>query len=253
MILRGVVMNDINKIQDKTNDKQSDSLLASNARRRLIKGSAVAVPIVMTLRSGAAMAASSTESCIARDQKLADSLNPKKFTNSNPDPFLRTEITITRLIKIKKQTDNAGQNPKWVFDKKSTANADGTFFKYRTVYAHGHGLTLFPSVWLNTGDPQLQFSDQGTTIDVFDSYADPAPAITGKKHFKRGSNNFVQDTSFGSNGLKEKYGLVVTDPFGNIQDDGFGPRVGRSVDHADLQANNHLTGSCWSSLNPNVP
>lgn len=248
------MVNNINQLQENTTDKKSDSVLTSNARRRLIKGTAIALPVVMTLRSGAAMAASSTESCIARDQQLANTLDPNKFTNSDTDPFLRTQITITRLIKIKEVRDSSGNHPKWVYDKKNTANADGTFFKRRTVYVHGHGLTALPADWLNTTEPQLQFSDQSTTIDVYDVYTDPLPAITAGNHFKRLANNFVQDTSFGINGIKEKFGLVVTDPFGGIQTDALnGPRVGQFVDHSDLQANNHLTGSCWTSLNPNVP
>ena len=76
-------MNNINQLQENTTDKKSDSVLTSNARRRLIKGTAIALPVVMTLRSGAAMAASSTESCIARDQQLANTLDPNKFTNLN--------------------------------------------------------------------------------------------------------------------------------------------------------------------------
>jgi len=245
------MVNNINQLQENTTDKKSDSALTFNARRRLIKGTAIALPVVMTLRSGAAMAASSTESCIARDQKLADTLNPIEFTEVDTDPFLRTPITITRLIKIKEVTNIGGNNPKWVYDTQPPGNA----LQYSIVYVHGHGLTApLPSNWLNTADPQLPFTNLVATIDVYNVYTDTTPAITAGNHFKQGLNNFVQDASFGINGLMEQYGLVVTDGFGGIQTDALGgPRVGQFVNHPDLQANNHLTGSCWNSLNPNVP
>lgn len=256
IVIKDVVMNDLNQIQEKNTAEQNDSLLDSNARRKMIKGTAIALPVVMTLRSGAAMASASTESCIARDQRLADDQNPNKFTNSDTDPFLRTETTITKLIKVKEEKDVDGQNPKWVYDKKNTVNGNGTFFKYRTVYAHGQGLSTLPTEWLNTSlSSQSKFSIQTDSVVVYDEYADEQPAINGTNYFKQGANNyFVQDTSFGSNGTKDKNGLVLTHPNGDIQTDELGgPRVGRSVNHGDVQDNNHITGSCWSSLNPMVP
>lgn len=239
------MMSVINKIQEKATVEKGDALPVFNARRRLIKGTVVAVPVVMTLRSGAALATASTDKCIARDQQFANDTKPKKFINSDDDSFLRTPVTITKLIKIKQETDSDGNNQKWVYDKK--ANGDQ---KLRTVYVHGHMLVSFPSLWLNTADPQGEFNDQGTTIDVYDNYAEADPDISSGAYFKRNSNNFVQDTGFG---YKEKQGMVTTFPDGTIQNDGRGPRVGRFVDHAELENNNHITGSCWNSLNPNTP
>lgn len=238
-------MSVINKIQEKTTTEGSEALPVFNTRRKLIKGTAIAVPVVMTLRSGAALATASTDQCIARDQQFANDTKPSKFTNSESDSFLRTPVTIIRLIKIKEEVDGSGLNPKWVYDKKP-----GGDMKLRTVYVHGHALATYPTLWLNTSEPQGEFNDQGSVLDVYDSYADPLPDISGGTYFKRNLSNFVQKMDFG---FREKYGLVTTFPDGTIQNDGQGPRVGRFVGHADLDDNNHITGSCWNSLNPNVP
>jgi len=74
------------------NDKQVASADAAahtaplKGRRRLVKGAMLAMPAVMTLRSGAALAAASS-----RCQANTGGADPNKFRN-NPDEFLRAEV-----------------------------------------------------------------------------------------------------------------------------------------------------------------
>lgn len=65
-------MTDNNQQIDNTEKTEVNHKL-SRRRRTLVKGAAGAIPVVLTLRSGAAIAASSVESCIVKDNRKAGS------------------------------------------------------------------------------------------------------------------------------------------------------------------------------------
>ncbi len=239
-------MNDESKVQEKiTQESNGDfKVLISDNRRKLIKGSALAVPVIMTLKSGALMAAASSESCIARDQKFADQENPGKFKKPNSDSFLRTEVTIAKLFRI---IFDLGSS-KWVYDKKTNGK-----LRKVTVYAHGHSLAPMPTTWEKSGLPLYNL--ETNIIDVFDEATDSTPALSATNCFNDGTFYYALDTGFSRDGYAEKYGLVVTSDSGAITTDELGgAKVGRFVGHSDVADDqNHLTGSCWSSLTPTSP
>ena len=102
----------------------------SKKRRALVKGSAAAVPAILTLRSGAALAATSTSQCIANNQLLAQRLDPDALpskTNFNGafsnDPWVRQTVQCRFL----RNGDPANQTDEfWVFEGPGST---GVWFK----------------------------------------------------------------------------------------------------------------------------
>lgn len=67
----------------------------SGGRRALLKGSAAAVPMVLTLRSGAALAITSAESCVLR---ASSSVSPTVITPDTGDNlYVRTAVQARQL------------------------------------------------------------------------------------------------------------------------------------------------------------
>jgi len=92
----------------------------SKKRRALVKGSAVAVPAILTLRSGAALAATSNGQCAANNQLLAQRLEPDALpskTNFNgafsTDPWVRQTVDC-RFLRNADQTNKTDEF--WVFE-----------------------------------------------------------------------------------------------------------------------------------------
>ncbi len=240
-------MNDKNQIQEKTITEHSEFSAAFNARRKLIKGGAIAVPVVMTLRSGSALAASSSNRCITNDQTNAQALLTadhlpefRSSSTNNVETFLREEVTRSQLIRIKRDPGDTF----WIYDK--DGNDD---LRTRVIYNYA-SMTPYPNEWLDTGATQRQYSAQGgLDIDVYDSATTGPPTgsivITGE-HFIEGTLNYVfEDAEIGI-----RHGLIMTTGSGEIIMDQFGnPRIGRLMSSSALQSM-HITTSCMTSLAP---
>lgn len=68
------------------------------SRRRLVKSALVAAPVVLTLRSGAALANASAYQCIQRDQARADAgANPLRTPDEPSDDWERRTVDVKRL------------------------------------------------------------------------------------------------------------------------------------------------------------
>ncbi len=241
------MMNNKNQSQEKPITEHSESSLAFNTRRKLVKGSVIAVPMVMTLRSGSALAASSSNRCIAQNQTFAqdrfDAGELPKFRNNptnNVETFFRREVTRSRLIRIKRDQTDAF----WIFDKNGSGN-----LRRRVIY--NYGLTdPYPNEWLDTAANQKQYLAQGVpNINVYDSETTGPPTgsivVTGE-HFIEGNFNYV----FEDAQIRIRHGLIMTTATGEIIMDQFGnPRIGRLVDAGTLNSM-HLTTSCMTSLAP---
>ena len=243
-------MNNKNQIQEKSITENSEPF---NTRRKLVKGSAIAVPMVMTLRSGSALAASSSNHCIAQnqlfaqDRLVAGELPEFRDSSTNSvETFFRKEVTSSQLIRIKSVT--VGADTFWIYDK----NADSSL---NTTVIYNYSLPINSSQWLDTATPQKNYVSQLSVdtqpIAVYDSEATgpgtpgEAIAITGER-FTEGGFNYVLDNT--QTGIR--YGLIMTDSFGNVILDQFSnPRIGRLVNSGTL-ASMHLTTSCMTSLAP---
>ncbi|QBQ54513.1 hypothetical protein [Nitrosococcus wardiae] len=88
-------------------DERSSSV--SKPRRTLLKGAA-AVPVIMTLPSGAAVAMSSynSEACIAKDQQLAWNEQPNWLVES-------TDTWVRKEVKARQLQSNSYSDPFWVY------------------------------------------------------------------------------------------------------------------------------------------
>lgn len=86
------------------------------SRRRLVKSALVAAPVVLTLRSGAALANASAYQCIQRDQARADAgQNPLLTPDEPQDDWERRAVT------VKKLKDNQN-NEFWVYEDPLSGN-----------------------------------------------------------------------------------------------------------------------------------
>ncbi len=221
-----------------TPDNQENERYTVNAktRRALLKGSAASLPVLLSFKSGAAMAMTSSERCIAHDEQLAETNKPAKFEDNNTDAFLRREV---KWIKLRQAVDVAGQ-----FRVELNTNGKP---KSAQVY---QPLSDTGDVYATTGNNQREVTAQGgANIDVYDA-AGVAILYTGEKFLHQNGTVYVVETR------RNRFGLVVTDNNGVALDDIFAtgsipsPRIGRFVDESNLDGQNHITESCWTSVNP---
>ncbi len=86
------------------------------SRRRLVKSALVAAPVVLTLRSGAALANASAYQCIQRDQARADAgANPLRTPDEPSDDWERRTVNVKRL-------KNDQDNGFWVYEDPDSGN-----------------------------------------------------------------------------------------------------------------------------------
>ncbi|BCG64822.1 MAG: hypothetical protein methR_P2615 [Methyloprofundus sp.] len=79
-------------------DKASIDQKVSGKRRLLMKGAAGTVPAILTLRSGAAFAMTSAETCIAKDNREAGTApSPDVLTVDNSDVWVRSQVACLTL------------------------------------------------------------------------------------------------------------------------------------------------------------
>lgn len=204
----------------------------SRVRRRLIKSGAFVPPVVLTLRSGAAVAQASTASCLATDRQAADEQHrqdPNFELSPTEDNWLRSRVTVREATRVRRK------NGKWFLR--------GTrVFK---VYSHeGKGAANWYS--LRPGKlSRKQFRDSGRTIEVYESLQSETPIIRGILLYRRGSRlrRYVGIQEY------EGYGIVATDDRGDplLGEDGR-PQIGAVVDASGNLQSQHVTASCWASL-----
>lgn len=216
---------------------ETDENKGFSTKRKLIKGSLVAVPVVMTLKSGAAMALTSTEQCIAKNKVFANSTKDSidKFADSGAGlPFIRTPVQKIELVSVLKDV----VTDRWVLT--------GGIETITNIYQHDG--TSNTGNWADTENLQTAFSPDPVNPSVA-VYVSPGGAIhkDPAELFKDSAGNYFY------NKIQEnKDGLVVFDNDGVALNDilGDGPRVGKFAETPNLNDQNHLTGSCWASLNP---
>jgi hypothetical protein len=203
----------------------------SPTRRRLLKGAMFVPPVVLTLRSGAVAAASSTSSCLIADQSAAQDADALA---SERDAWLRSDVDVRQARRIRKKKG------KWVL-KTNRAIA---------LYTHQpKGTYSWWSVKGKRGRRRWKYQDSGKTIDVYDRSGQVLLFSGGILMIRNGVNRrrYV--------GLPEDVpmlGLVELDEMGNIKKDEEGMPVVGKVEEAGGVGSIHATASCWASLHPNV-
>lgn len=205
-----------------------------STKRKLIKGSLAAVPVVMTLKSGAAMALTSTEQCIARSKTFANTNNPEKFADTGTGaPFFRTPVQKLVLVSVVEDIPSG----RWILT--------GGVEVITNIYQHD--TPVDPNNWAGTDDPQIAYSADlvNPTVDVYESAVGALVQSSAELYTDGSGGYFYKKTQ------ESKDGLVVFDDDGLVLSDILGgPRVGGFTDTPLLNGLNHLTGSCWASLNP---
>ncbi len=224
----------------------------SRVRRSLVKAAAIS-PVILTLRSGAAAAMTSAESCIVKDQQAAQQaaeMDPVLQTAdpSSPEPeeslaltshqdgWLRSPVVVRNIRRVRKKKG------KWIYKGKSP---------YVKVYTHQpKGRFSWWSYRNKRRKKSWNYRDSGQLIDIYDPTG-KFVLLTGGILMFRGPTKKIRYVGIPEQDI-EQYGLVALDESGAILQDEEGmPAIGMALEGGALQSN-HITASCWLSLNPNI-
>jgi len=210
----------------------------SNSKRKLVKSSAVAMPAILTLRSGAAFALSSTEACIAKDQQLAERQQPKWAVENHTGPWVRIECAyiVIKEAEVSKITIEKGhkQVEKRILVDKNDSNP-------------------FVVVLTDKGWRNLDF------VDSFGSHRFNKFVPRTKWFYfpNEGKRAEVVVMKSESGGQQRYFKIVEGNPYqgdnnssvwvlAQVDEDGSVVGFGSSTQY------NHITGSCWASVNPGL-
>ncbi|MGZ8216931.1 hypothetical protein [Methylomagnum sp.] len=205
----------------------------SATRRKLVKSSAFAPPVILTLRSGSVMAQASAATCLVTSQAAAQekaSADPEFEAASAEDGFLRSRVLVREARRVRKKN---GKYRLW--GKRS----------YK-VYVH-QGNTGKPWTSLRPGKlgKKFKLEDESKDIEVYDARG-ATMVLNGRLMHRRGypMRRFV--------GIQEQefYGLVQTDKNGEVLVDPETKEamVGAVVDPAETAQSQNVSASCWASL-----
>lgn len=210
------------------------------ARRKLIKTSAVAVPVVLTLRSGAATAAASAYGCVENNRNLIAELNDnkewKKFSASpGATPLMTVGVSRMRMYEVRK--DVVTGNWLTVLNKRGKT-------KKRTVV--NQDPATYPK-WWTTGNNNITAVVAAITpptqIDVYD-VKKPLEKILALA--ERRTDGFKDFAVFKIDNVYGLAAVELTDFSLAKCPDGQNRIV--KISQADLT---NLTYSCYCSINPN--
>jgi hypothetical protein len=99
-------------------EARSSQAVVSRGRRALLKGSAAAVPMVLTLRSGAALAITSAEECVERNINNTTALAVTEAQDVAGNPFVRRRVFARKI-------QASGGAEFWVYLPPATEEAAG--------------------------------------------------------------------------------------------------------------------------------
>lgn len=205
----------------------------SSIRRTLVKTGVFVPPIVLTLRSGTAIAQSSAGSCLTASQAAAQEAaeNNELVPKEVPDEWLRARILVKEARRVRKRQGE------WTFKGR----------KIVRVYAHENSSKdSFLSLRAGRSGRKWRLMDSGRTIEIRDPQTH-AIVLAGSLMY-RGGNPRRRFIAIAEN---EALGVVETDDQGQIVlDEDGNPSIVEIVDAAQPVA--AITASCWASLNPSV-
>ncbi|NOR79722.1 MAG: hypothetical protein GQ529_02645 [Methyloprofundus sp.] len=234
----------------------------SGKRRALMKGAAV-VPVVLTLRSGAAFAAVSTESCIVRDNKNAGNIKPAVLVNTGAnDTWLRrpgfyTELEQLIIPTLKRESSSIPSRVSTVSPSISDSPS-----KPAIASRPGSGDSSGFSNVAQSARPSI--SARFVVYTQEDPRIHPNALWQHELNIPNGSSNETYVISDIDNKLMEpatrrdqevyKYGtiteceiLIHIDPDTNLSDPS-NFKVGAANVLGDGESLPHISGSCWASI-----
>lgn len=202
----------------------------STKRRRFVRYSAVAVPTVLTLRSGAGVAqAMASINCAMKNQANAALLDPKKdlFIPSTigDDGFLRTEVIVRELREIIKP------KKKWEFK----LDGSNKWIEIQIYQSAAVDMGNVSNMWWTKSDIPEQVQDIDKTVKV---------EGVSYQQFTLDTRNFASVQE-----LPSCYGLLGVNMDGEIVPDDTGHL---SVGIYPSGAMTNITTSCMASVNPDA-
>lgn len=217
-----------------------ESAPKADARRRaLLKGSAAAVPVIMTLRSGAAIAEGSGGACLAAVRGSASTERPAPYVSTN-DTYLRTAIALITKGNLSRVEPKSGGGFKFPsqasnspYDIYQTNPANQIWWSVLIGASLGTLPQAFTLVGSFGGSTVTGASGGPKTGTVFSAGSVPT------YYFYEGDASQL---------TKSSYGLVVTDEWGSIvytDSSKTTQAVGYYSNYASAN-----TPSCYSSINP---
>jgi len=135
-------------------ENQTETMSPQNrlgiSRRRLVKSALALAPVVLTLRSGAALANASAYQCIQRDQSRADAgANPLRVPGESDDDWARQTVSVKKLQNTQQNTEF------WVYEDPQSPDT------WLTEEGSPVNLNDYNEVESGTGYIQILFEDIG--------------------------------------------------------------------------------------------
>ncbi len=196
--------------EDRKTEIENSPGQISQKRRTLIKSAAVAAPVVFTLRSGTAAALESIDTCVARDQEIAQDPNqaPRpRLQGTTGDTWVRTQTSCRRL-----------RNPN-VSDPNK-----GFFYVYKDPTGSD------PDAWFRLNNPNKVYRDHPTNPNKMVLATNP------NKEF-----DIVVTTH-------DCMVLILFDDQGNVLS--YGRYMTNDGTPIPTNQGLPLTNSCWASISP---
>lgn len=211
----------LNKTNLSEGPRKECSLEVSNTRRKLIKGTAALAPIILTLRSGAAIAITSTEQCVDADNRAAFQDPPSWVPNDN----LHWVSVKRRYMVIKKPGEDDNEelpiiNVNW----KGELSSSGEEWRLMPFPYSSYGAE---EAWNDARNPFV------TTATQNDGGMTPSEVMDSS-----GSKWEVTEADAG-----EAYLIVQVDPTGTPMAVGYAEAFDSRLPY--------VGNSCWASVMPN--
>jgi hypothetical protein len=216
-------------------ERKSDSV--SSIRRKLVKSGVFVPPAILTLRSGAAMAAvSNPAACVVKarqEARAAQEANPDFELAKDIDEWLRARVVVREARRVRKKKG------KWMFRGNRTI----------ALYTHDPvGVYTWWSVRPGRTGRKWNYQDTGRIIEIFDARGEAILAVGTLMYRNRNvRRRYV--------GVHEelRYGIVVTDKQGNVSLDEEGkPLIEAIITDEEIGVQQNISASCWASLSPAV-
>ena len=196
------------------------------------------MPAILTLRSGAAFAQSSADACIARDQALAIQQKPNWAIQDNSGPWVRIECAyiVIEEIEIKEITvvrKHRTIKKKILVDKDNSSSfvVVLTDRGWRNLdFANSFGPHRYNKFVPRTKWLYSQAQKKGIEVIVMKSESG------GQNRFFK----IIEGNPYQEDSNDTTWVLAQVDKHGSVI--GFG----------SSEQYNHLTGSCWASINPGL-
>lgn len=290
---QGSTREDIDLPKEESGQEQNEDLGSpARGRRTLLKGVA-AIPVIMTLPSGAAAAMSSSQACVARDQQLAADAQPSWITGGK-DTWVRKAVTARTIVRNGNGLSNLNSFQAVARDKYGTIQTNGNGGSneslvvyqldpnedvwldrkgreggyYYTVQSgiqgESQGESALDQTGSQTGTTQTtsnrtfierrQTLERSSSMQVWtggwwkETGVSAAEAGSGKQEDNSPHDDTNRPIREMEDSLGNTYSIVTGDTTQYIiaQVD----EQGRVMGFGFTSQFNHITGSCWSSINP---